>query len=108
MERSKAENRSTLAEAIKRRDGAMRDMLGMGSDPHEPQVGLWRIAGKRDRSGWTDTVASGVKRREDRPRRHNPAVASGVWLFVLSSLLRCNGLLSLYLSSRRKPPAGQR
>jgi hypothetical protein len=33
MERSRTENRSAFAQAIKRRDGAMREMLGMGSDP---------------------------------------------------------------------------
>jgi RNA polymerase sigma factor (sigma-70 family) len=33
MERSKAENRSAFAQAIKRRDGAMRGMLGMGPEP---------------------------------------------------------------------------
>ena len=33
MELSKTENRSAFAQAIDRRDGAMRDMLGMGSDP---------------------------------------------------------------------------
>ena len=56
MELSKAENRSAFAQAIKRRDGAMREMFGMGSDPvghaeDEPQAGIWRIAGNRDRSG---------------------------------------------------------
>jgi hypothetical protein len=45
MELSKTENRSAFAQAIKRRDGAMRDMLGMGSDPvghadDDPQVGI--------------------------------------------------------------------
>jgi hypothetical protein len=117
MERSKTENRSALAQAIKRRDGAMRDVLGMGSDPvghaeddkrHPPQVGIWRIAGNRDRSraGWEDTVANGVQRREDRPLRRTPTAVSGVWLFLLSSVLRRNGLLSLHLWPRRKPPAG--
>jgi RNA polymerase sigma-70 factor (ECF subfamily) len=33
MERSNTENRSAFAEAIKRRDGAMRGMLGMGPEP---------------------------------------------------------------------------
>jgi hypothetical protein len=33
MERSKTENRSAFEQAIERRDGAMRGMLGMGSDP---------------------------------------------------------------------------
>jgi len=32
MERSRTENRSAFAQAIKRRDGAMREMLGMESD----------------------------------------------------------------------------
>jgi hypothetical protein len=58
MELSKTENRSAFAQAIERRDGAMRDMLRMGSDPvgaedeqpHKPQVGIWQIAGNRDRS----------------------------------------------------------
>jgi len=116
MELSKAESQSLFAEAIKRRDGAMGDVLRMGSgpvgaeddQPHKPQVGIWKIAGDRSRAGWTDTVATGVKRREDRPRRHNPGAVSGVWLFLLSCAVRYNGLLSLYLSSRRKPPAGQR
>jgi hypothetical protein len=119
MERAKTENRSAFAQAIKRREGAMREMLGMGSDPvgyaerdkrHKPQVGIWRIAGNRDRSGagWTDTVANSARSREGRPMRRNPTAVSGVWLFLLSSVLRRNGLLSLHLWSRRKPPAGQR
>jgi hypothetical protein len=119
MERSKAENRSAFAQAIKRRDGAMREMFGMGSDPlghaeddkpHKPQVGIWRIAGNRDRSGagWTDTAATGVQHREDRPFRRTPTAVSGVWLFLLSSLARRNGLLSLSLRSRRKWPTFHR
>jgi hypothetical protein len=119
MDLSKIGNRSAFAEAIKRRDGAMRDMLGMGLDPvghvedeqrHKPQVGIWRIAGNRDRSraGWADTGATGVERREGRPMRRAPTAVSGVWLFLLSSVLRRNGLLSLHLWSRHKPPAGQR
>jgi hypothetical protein len=119
MELSKSDNRSAFAEAIKRRDGAMRDMLGMGPDqvghaqdekPRKPQVGIWRIFGNRDRSraGWADTVPTGVERREGRPMRRAPTAVSGVWLFLLSSLLRRNGLLSLHLWSRHKPPAGQR
>jgi hypothetical protein len=118
MELSKTDNRSAFAEAIKRRDGALRDMLGMGSDPvgtevdklHKPQVSIWRIAGNRDRSraGWADTGATGVERREGRPMRRAPTAVSGVWLFLLSSVLRRNGLLSLHLWSRHKPPAGQR
>jgi hypothetical protein len=114
MELLKTDNRSAFALAIKRRDGAMRDMLGMGSNPvghaeDEPQVGIWRIAGNKDRSGagWADTVETGVKRREGRRMRRTTAV-SGVWLFLLSSVLRRNGLLSLHLWSRRKPLAGRR
>jgi hypothetical protein len=109
MERSKTENRSAFAQAIKRRDGAMREMFGMGSDhaerdkSHEPKVGIWRIAGDRDRSGagWTDTVPNSA-RSEGRPMRRNPTAVSGVWLFLLSSLARRNGLLSLSLRSRRR------
>ena len=113
MERSKTENRSAFAQAIKRRDGAMREMLGMGSDPvghaegdnhHKPQVVIWRVAGDRDRTraGWADTVATGVRRREGRPMRRNPTSVSALWLFLLSSIARRNGLLSLSLWSRRK------
>ena len=58
MERSKTDNRSAIAQAIERRDDAMRDILGIGSDPvgtevdkrHKPPVGIWRIAGNGDRS----------------------------------------------------------
>jgi hypothetical protein len=106
MELSKTE-KSAFAEAIKRRDGAMRDILGMGSDPvghaeDEPQLGIWRIAGNRDRSraGWADT-ATGVQRREGRPPRRTPTAVSGVWLFLLSSLARRNGLLSFRSRPRR-------
>jgi hypothetical protein len=119
MELSKTENRSACAQAIERRDGAMRDMFGTGSDqvghaqdekPHKPQVGVWKIAGNRDRSraGWADTVPTGVQRGEGRPMRRAPTAVSGVWLFLLSSVLRRNGLLLLHLWSRGKPPAGQR
>jgi hypothetical protein len=104
MELSKTDNQSAFAQAINRRDGAMRDMLGMGSDPvghaeidepPEPQVGIWRIAGNRDRSGWTDTVANSAQSREGRPMRRNPTSVSGVWLFLLSSLqLRSLGPLT--------------
>jgi RNA polymerase sigma-70 factor (ECF subfamily) len=39
MERSKTENRSAYAQAMKRRDGAMRGMLGMGPAPDsDPEV----------------------------------------------------------------------
>ena len=114
MELSKTENQSAIAQAIERRDGAMRDMLGMGSDPvghtqDKPQVGIWGIAGNRDRSGagWADTVATGVQRREDRPMRRNPTAVSGVWLFLLSSVARRNGLLSLrFGGAPRKPRNG--
>jgi hypothetical protein len=113
MELSKTENRSAFAQAIKSRDGAMGDMLGMGSDPvghaedeqpHKPQVGIWRIAGNWDRSsaGWADTVATGAQHREGRPMRRNPTSVSALWLFLLSSTARRNGLLSLSLWSRRK------
>jgi hypothetical protein len=82
MERSKTENRSAFAQAIKRRDGAMREMLGMGSDPvghaeadkhHKPQVVIWRVAGNRDRTsaGWADAVAIGAKR--------NRLLSLGLW-----------------------------
>ena len=119
MELSKTDNRSAFAQAIKRRDGAMREMLGMGSDPvgdtegdkhHKPQVGIWQIPGNPDRSGagWTDTVDARVQRREDRRLRRNSTAVSGLWLFLLSSVLKRNGLLSLHLWSRREPPAGQR
>jgi hypothetical protein len=106
MELSKTDNRSAFAQAIKRRDGAMRGMLGMGSDlvghaEDQPQVGIWRIAGNPDRSsaGWTDTVAIGTEHREDRPR--TPTAVSGVWLFLLSSLARRNGFLSFRFRQRR-------
>jgi hypothetical protein len=107
MELSKTENRPAFAQAIRRRDGAVRDMLGMGSDPvgaedeqpHKLQVGIWRIAGRdRSRAGWTDT---GVQRREGRPLRRTPTAVSGVWLFLLSSLARRNGLLSFRFKQRR-------
>jgi hypothetical protein len=67
MELSKTENRSAFAQAIDRRDGAMREMLGMGSDP------------------------VGYAERDKR----------GVWLFLLSSLARRNGLLSFRSRQRR-------
>src|SRR5580704_341065 len=109
MERSKTENRSAFAQAIKRRDGVMREMLGMGSDPvghakDEPQVGIWRIAGNRDRSraDWADTAATGVHHREGRPLRRNPTAVSGAWMFLLSSLARSNMLLSLRRRTRTK------
>jgi hypothetical protein len=111
MELSKTDNRSAFAQAIKRRDGAMREMFGMGSDlvghalddkPHKPQVGIWRIAGNGDRSraGWADTGAIGVERQEGRPMRWTPTAVSGVWLFLLSSLARRNGLLSFLFRQR--------
>jgi hypothetical protein len=112
MESSKTDNRSAFAQAIRRRDGAMRDILGMGADQvghaevderHKPQVGIWRIASNRDRSrvGWTDTAVTGVKRGQDRPPRRTPTAVSGVWLFLLSSLARHNGLLSFRSRQRR-------
>jgi hypothetical protein len=102
MELFRTDNRSAFAQAIKRRDGAMREMFGMGSEPvghaeDEPQVGIWRIVGNReDRSGagWTNTVPNSA-RSEGRPLRRTPTAVSGVWLFLLSSLARRNGLLSL-------------
>jgi hypothetical protein len=108
MELSKTDNRSAFAKAIKRRDGAMREIFGMGSEPvghaeDEPQVGIWRIVGNReDRSGagWTDTVPNGA-RSEGRPLRRNSTAVSGVWLFLLSSLARRNGLLSFRFRQRR-------
>ena len=111
MEPSKTGNRSAIAQAIKRRDDAMRDLLGMGSNPvgtevdkrHKPQVGIWKITGNSDRSraGWADTVATGTRRREGRPMRSTPAAVSGVWLFLLSSLAKRNGLLSFRFRQRR-------
>jgi hypothetical protein len=102
MERSKTENQSAFAQAIKRRDGVMREMLGMGSDPvgraegdkhHEPQVVIWRVAGDRNRTraGWADAVAISARRRKAVP-----------WLFVLSSIAKRNRLLSLRLWSRKQ------
>jgi hypothetical protein len=113
MELFKTDNRSAIAQAIKHRDDALRDILGMGSgqvghaevdEPHKPQVGIWRIAGNRDRSraGWADTGATRVERRDGRPIRRAPTAVSGVWLFLLSSLARRNGLLSLRHRPRRK------
>jgi hypothetical protein len=104
MELSRTDNRSAFEQAIKRRDGAMRDMLGMGLDPVDPaEPQVWRIAGNRDRSraGWTDTAVTGVKRRQNRPPRRTPTAVSGVWLFLLSSLARRNGLLSFRFRQRR-------
>ena len=95
MERSKTENRSAFAQTIKRRDGAVREMLGMESDPvgrvdgnkHDvPQAVIWRVAGRRDRSsaGWPDAV--GAQRRWQVP-----------WLFLLSSFVKRNRISSLSL-----------
>jgi hypothetical protein len=112
MELSKTENQSAFAQAIKRRDGAMRDILGMGADQvghtevderHKPQVGIWRIASDRDRPGWAD-IATGAQRREGRPLRRTPTAVSGVWLFLLSSLARRNRLLSLRLRGKPRQP----
>jgi len=95
MERSKTENRSVFAQAMKRRDGVM---LGMGSDPvgrehHEPQVGIWRVAGDRNRTraGWADAVAIRARCRKPVP-----------WLVLLSSMAKRNRLLSPSLWSRKK------
>jgi hypothetical protein len=100
MERSKTENRSAFAQAIKRRDGVVREMLGMESDPvgrvdggkHDvPQAVIWRVAGRRDRSsaGWPDAV--GAQRRRQIP-----------WLSLLSSFAKRNGIASLSLWSGNK------
>ena len=79
MENSKTDNRSAIAQAQERRD--------------------------RCNAGWTDTVAAGVQRQEDRPLTRTPPAVSGVWLFLLSSLARRTGLLSLgFRGARRKPP----
>ena len=43
-----------------------------------------------------------VQRREGCLMRRNPISVSALWLFLLSSLARRNGLLSLSLRSRRK------
>jgi hypothetical protein len=108
MERSKTENRSAFAQAIKRRDGVMREMLGMGSDPVGHAEGdkhhRQRVAGRRDRTsaGWVDTAATGVQHREGRPLRRNLTAVSGVWMFLLSSLARSNMLLSLRRRTRTK------
>jgi hypothetical protein len=76
MESSRTDTRSAIAQALERRD--------------------------RSTAGWADTVATGVKRRHDRPMRRNPTAVSGVWLFLLSSLARRNGLLSLRLRGARR------
>ena len=114
MERSKTGIRSAIAQAIKRHDDAMRDILEIGSNqggteadkPHKSQVGIWKIACNSDRSRarWTDAV-TGDQRREGGPMRRTPTAVSGVWLFLLSSLARRNALLSLsFRGARRKPP----
>jgi hypothetical protein len=108
MEPSKTDNSSAFERWIKRRDGAMRGMLGMGADPAShaevDNRNKLQIAGNRDRSraGWTDTVGTGVRRREGRLLKRTPTAVSGVWLFLLSSLARRNSLLSLRLGARRK------
>jgi hypothetical protein len=101
MERSQTENQSAFAQAIKRRDGVMREMLGMGPDPvgtpkdkhHEPQVVIWRVAGDRNRTraGWADAVAISAQRRKAVP-----------WLVLLSSIAKRNRFLSLRLWSRKQ------
>jgi hypothetical protein len=107
MELSKTDNSSAFEQSIKRRDGAMRGMLGMGAHPvgraeDEPQVRIWRIVGNRERAGWTDTGTTGVQRREARPARGNPASVSAIWLFLLSSLARRNGRLSFRFRGQRR------
>ena len=100
MERSKTENRSAFAQAIKRRDGVVREMLGMRSDPvghaegdkrHKPQVVIWRVAGRQDRTsaGWPDAVGAQRRRQVS-------------WLFSLSSFAKRNGISSLSLWSGKK------
>jgi hypothetical protein len=106
MELSKTDKSSAFERWIKRRDGAMRGMLAMGADPvgraeDEPQVRIWRIAGNRERAGWSNKVETGVQRREARLMRRNPASVSAIWLFLLSSLARRNGLLSLRYRQKR-------
>ena len=115
MEPSKTGNRSAIAQAIKRHDDAMRDILEIGSNQvgteadkrqKPPPVGIWKIARDSDRSraGWTDAV-TGDQRREGGPMRRTPTAVSGVWLFLLSSLARRNAFLSLsFRGARRKPP----
>jgi hypothetical protein len=83
MELSKTENQSAFAQAIKRRDGAMRNLLGMGSGP----------VGAEDEQSH--------QRPECRPMRRTPTAVSGVWLFLLSSLAGRNGLLSFRSRQRR-------
>ena len=85
MARSDSENRSAFAQAIQRREGVVREMLGMGprpagpADGHpEPRAVIWRIAGDRKHrahAGWADPAAIGAERRK--------AVR---WLFLLPSL----------------------
>jgi hypothetical protein len=75
MESSKTETRSAIAQALERRD--------------------------RSTAGWAGTPVSGDQRREGRPMRRTPTSVSGVWLFLLSSLARRNGLLSFRFRQRR-------
>ena len=104
MENSSSENRSAFARAIERREGAMREMLGMGPQPvghvegdrhREPQVAIWRVGGdtNRPRAGWDDAGTSGSRRRQAVP-----------WLLALSSIVKRNRVLSLRLWSRTQAP----
>jgi hypothetical protein len=80
-ELSKAENRSAIAQAIERRDGALRDILGMGLDPVDPaEPQVWKIAGNGDRSraGWADTVTHSARSHESRRMRRTLTAVSGV------------------------------
>ena len=74
MERAKTENRSAFAQAIKRREGAMREMLGMGLDPVRqvdadrrdmPLAVIWRIPGR------------GVGKRQERRQSRKLAKSPG-------------------------------
>jgi hypothetical protein len=87
MARFDSENRSAFAQAIWRREGVMREMLGMGPSPAgpaeddrhpEPRAVIWRIAGDRKHrahAGWADPAAIGAERRKAVP-----------WLLLLPSL----------------------
>ncbi len=99
---ARSENRSDFAQAIRRRDGFMREMPAINSEPagqaegyrrQEPRAVIWRIAGDRNcraHAGWADAAAIGPQRRK-----------SVRWLFLLRSLGRPGRFLSLNLWSRR-------